>query len=50
MVELKGTAEEIAEAVKAVSPTFPIQIIPDLWPGEYHFMLNGVDTKVVIME
>lgn len=48
MLEIKGTTDEITDAVKAIAPTFPTQIIPHLWPGEYHFTLNGVDTKVVV--
>ena len=50
MVELKGTASEIRDAVAGLVPTWPVSIIDDLDPGEWHFILNGVDTLVVIME
>ncbi len=50
MIELSGTAEEISEVVKAIAPAWPTHIIDGLWPGEWHFILNGVDTKVVITE
>ena len=50
MMELKGTAEEIADAILAISPTWPVHIIKSMWTGEYHFILNGIDTKVTIIE
>lgn len=49
MVQLRGTATEIAEAVKGIAPEYPAHIIPGLEPGEWHFILNGVDTKVEIV-
>lgn len=50
MIELTGTREEIATAVKAVSPTWPTELIDHLDPGEWHFILCGVDTLVFIVE
>ena len=48
MIELKGTAEEIKEAVKGLVPAWPVHLIDSLDPGEWHFILNGVDTLVII--
>ena len=50
MVEIKGTAHEVRDAVAGLVPTWPVSIIDDLDPGEWHFILNGVDTLVMIME
>ena len=50
MIELKGTRSEIAEAVKAIAPEYPVSLIEHLDPGEWHFILNGVDTLVHIIE
>lgn len=50
MIELKGTHQEIAEAVKAIAPEYPVGLIEHLDPGEWHFILNGIDTKVLILE
>lgn len=50
MIELKGTRSEIAEAVKAIAPKYPAALIEHLDPGEWHFILNGVDTLVHIIE
>lgn len=50
MIELKGTRSEIAEAVKAIAPTYPTALIEHLDPGEWHFILGGVDTIVQIEE
>lgn len=48
MIELKGTRKEIAEAVRGISPTYPVALIEHLEAGEWHFILNGLDTKVLI--
>lgn len=45
---VKGTREEIMAAVKALAPTWPTILIDSLDPGEWHFVLNGVDTMVII--
>ena len=45
---VKGTRAQIAEVVKAISPTYPTALIRSLDPGEWHFILNGVDTLVMI--
>ena len=50
MIELKGTRSEIAEAVKAIAPAYPTALIEHLDSGEWHFILNGVDTLVIIEE
>lgn len=50
MISLSGTADEIKDAVSGISPTWPAHIIKDLTPGEWHFIINGVDVKVVITE
>lgn len=48
MIEVKGTREEIAKAVKGISETYPTDLILHLTPGEWHFTLNGVDVSVLI--
>lgn len=48
MIELRGTADEIREAVKGLAPAWPVHLIDKLNPGEWHFILNGVDTLVII--
>ena len=48
MIELKGTANEIQEAVKWLVPAWPYHLIDSLDPGEWHFILNGIDTLVII--
>ena len=48
MIELRGKREEIALAVKGIAPEWPVQLIEQLEPGEWHFVLNGVNTKVFI--
>lgn len=50
MIEIRGNRKEIAEAVKAIAPTYPTALIEHLDPGEWHFILNGVDTLVHIIE
>ena len=50
MIELKGTRAEIAEAVKAIAPDYPVSLIEHLDPGEWHFILNGIDVKLTIKE
>lgn len=48
MVELRGKRREIALAVKGITPEWPVQLIEQLEPGEWLFVLNGVDTLVII--
>lgn len=49
MVELKGTAEEIARALEDIAPpTYPVQVIRSLTPGQHHFIRDGIDIKVTI--
>ena len=50
MIEIRGNRKEIEEAVKAIAPTYPTALIKHLDPGEWHFILNGVDTLVHIIE
>lgn len=50
MIELKGTRQEIAEAVRGIAPDWPTQLIESLDPGEWHFILNGIDVRVLIVE
>lgn len=50
MVEIKGTASEVRDAVAGLVPSWPVSIIDDLDLGEWHFILNGIDTLVMIME
>lgn len=50
MIILHGTRKEIAQAVKGISNAYPTALIEHLSPGEWHFMLNGVDTLVYIEE
>ncbi len=49
MIELIGTREEIAEAVRAIAPDYPVGLIEHLDEGEWNFILNGVDTKAIIV-
>lgn len=48
MIEVKGTREEIAKAVKGISETYPTDLILHLVSGEWFFMLNGIDVAVLI--
>ena len=50
MIELRGSRAEIARAVEAISPTYPVTLIEHLDAGEWNFILNGVDTIVQIEE
>lgn len=50
MILIRGTADEIAEAVRAISPTYPVALIQHLDPAEWHFILNGVDVVVWIIK
>lgn len=50
MVELRGKRTEIAKAVKCIAPEWPVQLIEQLDPGEWHFTLNGVDVLVQITD
>ena len=47
---VRGTAEEIKEAVKGLVPAWPIRLIDSLVPGEWHFILNSVDVLVIVEE
>lgn len=48
MIEVKGTREEIAEAVKGISDDYPTDLILHLTPGEWHFVMNGIEVAVLI--
>ena len=48
MIEVKGTREEIAEAVKGISDSYPVDLILHLHTGWWHFMMNGIDVAVLI--
>lgn len=37
MIELRGKRQEIARAVKGIAPEWPVQLIEQLEPGEWHF-------------
>lgn len=50
MIKVKGTREEIAEAVKGISDSYPTDLILHLHPGWWHFWLNGIDVAVLIEE
>jgi len=45
---VRGTAEEIKDAVKGLAPAWPIRLIDSLVPGEWHFILNGIDVLVIV--
>jgi hypothetical protein len=47
---VRGTAEEIKEAVKGLVPAWPIRLIDSLVPGEWHFILNNIDVLVIVEE
>ena len=48
MIKVKGSREEIAEAVKGISDSYPVDLLFHLTPGEWHFMMNGIDVAVLI--
>ena len=48
MIELKGTRNQIADVIKGISATYPVDIITHLDSGEWHFIVNGVDVRVWI--
>ncbi len=50
MIKVKGSREEIAEAVKGISSTYPTDLILHLIPGEWFFVMNGIDVAVMIEE
>lgn len=45
---IKGTRAEIAEVIKAISTTYPVSLIKSLEPGTVHFIMSGVDVRVII--
>lgn len=49
MIELRGKREEIALAVKGIAPEWPVQLIEQLEPGEWCFVLNGVVVMMWIL-
>lgn len=50
MIKVKGSREEIAKAVKGISETYPTDLILHLTPGEWFFVMNGIDVAVMIEE
>lgn len=50
MIKVKGSREEIAEAVRGISDSYPVDLLLHLTPGEWHFMMNGIDVAVLIEE
>jgi hypothetical protein len=48
VITVKGTAHEVIEAVKGLAPAWPVHLIDSLDPGEWRFVLNGIDTLVII--
>ena len=50
MIEVMGSREEIAAAVKGIAPDWPVEKILCLAVGEWSFTLNGIDTRVYITE
>ena len=48
MIEIKGTRKEVAEAVKGISATYPTGSIEHLVPGEWFFIVNGVEVKLIV--
>lgn len=48
VIKVKGSREEIAEAVKGISETYPTDLILHLTSGEWFFMMNGIDVAVLI--
>lgn len=48
MIEVMGSREEIAAAVKGIAPDWPVEKILCLAVGEWSFTLNGIDTRVYI--
>lgn len=41
MVEIKGTASEVRDAVAGLVPTWPVSIIDDLDPGEWQWLFSS---------
>ena len=50
MIEVKGTAHEIADLVSDLAPDYPAHILRNLDPGECHFIRSGIDIKLTIKE
>ena len=50
MIEIRGTAREIAKAVKGIAPKYPATLIQHLDKGEWHFIIAEVDVMVMIEE
>lgn len=50
MVEVRGTADEIADLVADLSHDYPAHILRDLDKGECHFTRSGIDVKLKIEE
>lgn len=50
MIEVKGTAHEIADLVADLSPDYPDHVLRHLDLGECHFTRCGIDVKLTIEE
>lgn len=50
MIEVKGTAKEIASLMKDVAPTYPAEILGQLDIGTWMFYRNEVRVDLTIVE
>lgn len=50
MIEVKGTAHEIADIVADLSPDYPAHVLRNLNTGECHFIRCGIDVELTIKE
>lgn len=48
MIEIRGTREEIAAAISGIAPKYPTDLIKHLDPGEWRFIIAGIDVRVLI--
>ena len=50
MIEINGTAHEIANLVSDLAPDYPAHVLRNLNTGECHFIRCGIDVKLTIKE
>ena len=48
MIQVKGTAKEIAKVIHSIAPTYPVHILLGLSPTEWHFIRDGIDVRMDI--
>lgn len=50
MIEIRGSRDDIAKAIKGIAPKYPATLIQHLDKGEWHFIIAEVDVLVMIGE